>query len=36
MWILLTLSLFFVAQAKAQTTLVFTGNSFGEYSPCPS
>jgi hypothetical protein len=34
--ILLILLLFTVAQAGAETTILFTGNSLGEFNPCPS
>jgi hypothetical protein len=35
-WLFLVLLLFLTAQARAETTILFTGNSFGEFNPCPS
>jgi hypothetical protein len=35
-WLFLVLLLFVTAQARAETTILFTGNSLGEFNPCPS
>lgn len=35
-WVFLVLLLSLTAQAGAETTILFTGNSLGEFNPCPS
>ncbi|MBU4526994.1 MAG: hypothetical protein KUA37_03190 [Desulfomicrobium sp.] len=35
-WILLVLLLCPAPRASAETTILFTGNSLGEFNPCPS
>ncbi len=36
LWILLVLLLSPAIQARAETTILLTGNSLGEFNPCPS
>lgn len=36
LWLLLALMLAPALQAGADTTILFTGNSLGEFNPCPS
>jgi len=36
LWLVLALGLFSPALARAETTILFTANSLGEFDPCPS
>lgn len=36
LWIIAALGLFVPALAGAETTIIFSGNSLGEFAPCPS
>jgi len=36
LWFTLTLALFAPALAGAETTILFSANSLGEFAPCPS
>jgi len=36
LWLVLALGLFSPALAGAETTILFTANSLGEFNPCPS
>jgi hypothetical protein len=36
LWIILALGFFAPTQAEAETTIIFSANSLGEFAPCPS
>jgi hypothetical protein len=36
LWIIVALGLFAPTLAGAETTVIFSGNSLGEFAPCPS